>query len=279
MNADRSSDEERRAGTSADAILSVRDLTVRFGSFTAVDAISFDAQRGHITSIIGPNGAGKSSLFNLVSGAIRPSAGSVVFDGRDLTGAPPYRMLAAGLARSFQITNLFFELSVRENLRLAAQFIERGRGLLRPIGASRAATRRVDELIEGFHLEQSADELAGYLSHGEQRRLEIAVSLAARPKLLLLDEPTQGMSHADTAETEEMIRALAGELSILLIEHDVELVMNLSDHVIVMHQGAKLAEGSPAEIRGDPVVQAAYFGAADGAAEAHHAAASHASAY
>ena len=256
----------------SEAILSVRGLSVRFGALTAVDAMDFDARRGQITSIIGPNGAGKSSLFSLVSGAIRPSAGKVVFDGRDLTGAAPHRMLAAGLARSFQITNLFFELPVRENLRLAAQFVEHGRGLLRPVAASRAATRRVDELIDGFHLQHQADELAGYLSHGEQRRLEIAVALAARPTMLLLDEPTQGMSHADTAETEAMIRALAGSVSILLIEHDVELVMNLSDHVIVMHQGAKLAEGSPAAIRGDPAVQAAYFGEA-GDAKATDAAA------
>jgi branched-chain amino acid transport system ATP-binding protein len=242
-------------------ILSVRELSVRFGALTAVNRVSFDAQRGHITSVIGPNGAGKSTLFNLISGAFRPSAGRVVFDGHDLTGAPPYRLLAAGLARSFQITNLFFELPVRENLRLAAQFLQHGRGLLRPVAASREANARVDELVAQFGLAPKADELAGHLSHGEQRRLEIAVALAARPKLLLLDEPTQGMSHADTQETEALIRQLADEqLSILLVEHDVDVVMNLSDHVVVMHQGAKLAEGAPAAVRADPAVQAAYFG-------------------
>lgn len=242
-------------------ILSVRGLSVRFGALRAVDDVSFDAQRGHITAVIGPNGAGKSSLFNLISGAIRPSAGRVEFDGRDLTGARPDRMLAHGLARSFQITNLFFELPVRENLRLAAQFLCGGRGLLRPVTASRAALQRVDELIERFRLQGQAGALAGTLSHGEQRRLEIAVALAARPRMLLLDEPTQGMSHADTQETEAMIRSLAGEqLSILLVEHDVDLVMNLSDHVVVMHQGAKLAEGPPQQVRADAAVQAAYFG-------------------
>ena len=246
---------------SATPILSVRGLSVRFGALRAVDDVSFDAQRGHITAVIGPNGAGKSSLFNLISGAIRPSAGRVEFDGRDLTGARPDRMLAHGLARSFQITNLFFELPVRENLRLAAQFLCGGRGLLRPFAASRAALQRVDELIERFRLQAQADALAGTLSHGEQRRLEIAVALAARPRMLLLDEPTQGMSHADTQETEAMIRSLAGEqLSILLVEHDVDLVMNLSDHVVVMHQGAKLAEGPPQQVRADAAVQAAYFG-------------------
>lgn len=246
-----------------DAILQVSDLTVRFGALVAVNGVGFDAQRGHITAVIGPNGAGKSSLFNLISGAVRPSAGRVLLEGRDMTGASPERMLGAGLSRSFQITNLFFELPVRENLRLAAQFVERGRGLLRHVSASRVALQRVDELIERFALETRADELAGFLSHGEQRRLEIAVALAARPRLLLLDEPTQGMSHADTQDTAALISGLADEgLTILLVEHDVDLVMNLSDHVVVMHQGAKLAEGRPEVVRADPAVQAAYFGEA-----------------
>lgn len=243
-------------------ILSVRGLGVRFGALQAVNDVSLDAQRGKITAIIGPNGAGKSSLFNLISGAIAPSTGNVLFEGEDVTGASPDRMLRVGLARSFQITNLFFELPVRENLRLAAQFLEQGQGWLRPVGSSSSAGARVDELIAQFDLQAQADALAGYLSHGEQRRLEIAVALAARPRMLLLDEPTQGMSHADTQETEALIRSLATEhgLSILLVEHDVELVMNLSDHVVVMHQGQKLAEGTPAEVRGNASVQAAYFG-------------------
>ena len=248
------------AAASTDAILSVTDISVRFGSLLAVNSVSFAAQRGQITSVIGPNGAGKSTLFNLISGAIRPSAGCVIFDGQDLTGSAPHHMLAAGLARSFQITNLFFDLSVRENLRLAAQFLERGRGLLRPIASSKLALQRVDELVERFRLHPKLDELAGFLSHGEQRRLEIAVALAARPRMLLLDEPTQGMSHADTQETGAMIRSLAGEsLSILLVEHDVDLVMSLSDHVVVMHQGGKLAEGTPQQVRSNPAVQSAYF--------------------
>jgi branched-chain amino acid transport system ATP-binding protein len=252
--------------TTAIPILSVRGLSVRFGALAAVHEVSFDAQAGHITSVIGPNGAGKSTLFNLVSGAIRPSAGQVLFEERDVTGSSPHRMLASGLARSFQITNLFFDLSVRENLRLGAQFLERGRGLLRPVPHSLKAAERVDELIAQFALERQADELAGFLSHGEQRRLEIAVALASRPRMLLLDEPTQGMSHADTQETEALIRGLAGReaLSILLVEHDVDLVMSLSHHVVVMHQGQKLAEGTPLQVRDDPAVQAAYFGETGG---------------
>jgi len=241
-------------------ILAVRELSVRFGALCAVNMVSFEAQQGHITSVIGPNGAGKSTLFNLISGAIRPSGGSVLFDGQDVTGKGPNRLMQAGLARSFQITNLFFELSVYENLRLAAQALEpAGRALL-PVRRSVLALQRADELIEQFALAGKAHELAGYLSHGEQRRLEIAVALACRPKMLLLDEPTQGMSHGDTEETGAMIKSLAGELSILLVEHDVGLVMNLSDHVVVMTQGAKLAEGLPAEVRANPAVQAAYFG-------------------
>jgi branched-chain amino acid transport system ATP-binding protein len=248
------------------AILAVRNLTVRFGALTAVDAVSFEARQGHITSVIGPNGAGKSTLFNLISGAIRPSSGQVSFDGHDVTGKGSHRLMKAGLARSFQITNLFFELSVFENLRLAAQVLEPASSALWPIRRSKVALQRAEELIAQFGLAGKAHELAGVLSHGEQRRLEIAVALACRPKMLLLDEPTQGMSHADTEETGEMIKSLAGELSILLVEHDVGLVMNLSDHVVVMTQGAKLAEGLPAAVRANPAVQAAYFGQG-----AHHA--------
>jgi branched-chain amino acid transport system ATP-binding protein len=241
-------------------VLSVRGLSVRFGALTAVNNVSFDAQRGHITSVIGPNGAGKSTLFNLISGAIRPSGGTVSFNGQDVTARGPDQLMKAGLARSFQITNLFFELSVFENLRLAAQALEPASRALLPVRRSTVALERAEELIAQFGLSSKAHELAGYLSHGEQRRLEIAVALACKPKMLLLDEPTQGMSHADTEETGEMIKSLAGELSILLVEHDVGLVMKLSDHVVVMTQGAKLAEGLPADVRANPAVQAAYFG-------------------
>jgi branched-chain amino acid transport system ATP-binding protein len=243
-------------------ILEVDELSVRFGALAAVNRVSFAAERGRITSIIGPNGAGKSTLFNLVSGALRPDGGKVWFAGQDVTGLRPHRLHALGLARSFQITNLFFELPVYENLRLASQALEPAAALLRRVRARGPACARADELVERFGLEAQAHALAGHLSHGEQRRLEIAVALAARPRLLLLDEPTQGMSHGDTAQTGELIRALAGELTILLIEHDIGLVMDLSDHVVVLHQGAKLAEGTPQAVRANPAVQAAYFGPA-----------------
>lgn len=243
-------------------VLEVRDLSVSFGGLRAVDNISFAIARNRITTVIGPNGAGKSTLFNLISGAIPPRAGRVLIDGVDHTAQAPHRMQAAGLARSFQITNLFFELSVAENLRLAAQILEPMAMAFRPVRASRATLARVDELLARFGLADKADYPVGKLSHGEQRRLEVAVALACKPKVLLLDEPTQGMSHGDTEDTAKLIRSLSRDVTVLLIEHDIGLVMSLSDHVIVMHQGGKLAEGAPEEVRNNPAVQTAYFGQA-----------------
>lgn len=250
---------ERRG---VEPLLAVDGLSVRFGALRAVDRVSFAIAERKITSIIGPNGAGKSTLFNLISGAVRPDSGRILFRGADVTGRSPDQMLDAGLARSFQITNLFFELSVFENLRLAAQRVEPARRAFLPTSRSVDALRRTEELILRFGLASKATEPVGALSHGEQRRMEIAVALATEPSLLLLDEPTQGMSHADTAETAALIKTVAENVTILLIEHDVDLVMDLSQHVIVMHQGTKLAEGDPVSIRADRKVQEAYFGEA-----------------
>ncbi|MEZ5890681.1 MAG: ABC transporter ATP-binding protein [Xanthobacteraceae bacterium] len=241
-------------------ILEVRDLSVSFGEVRAVSNVSFSVARNRITTIIGPNGAGKSTLFNLISGAIRPHAGAVLIDGIDRTGEAPNRLRRAGLSRSFQITNLFFDLTVFENLRLAAQFREPWWRELLPPGCSRSVMTEVNSLLNRFELVGQADNRAGELSHGEQRRLEIAVALACQPRLLLLDEPTQGMGHADTAATAALVRSLASEVTIVLIEHDIGLVMDLSHHVVVMHQGEKLAEGTPEQVRADPAVQTAYFG-------------------
>lgn len=240
--------------------LKVEGLSVAFGGIRAVDGVSFEAARNAITTVIGPNGAGKSTLFNLISGLIRPHAGRVILDEVERTGAPPHLMQQAGLGRSFQITNLFFELTVFENLQLAAQRLESPRQMLRPISRGEIGLQRVGELVERFGLQAKLGELAGALSHGEQRRLEIAVALAAKPSVLLLDEPTQGMSHGDTADTATLIRELSRDVTILLIEHDIGLVMDISDHIVVMHQGRKLAEGSPTEVRADPAVKSAYFG-------------------
>jgi len=252
---------------SADTLLRVEGLAISFGALRAVSDLSFSVSQGQITSVIGPNGAGKSTLFNLVSGSLQPQQGRVEFGGADVTAWPTHRLLRAGLSRSFQITNLFFELSVFENLRLAAQVLEPASRWWQPVARSAIARDRAEELLERFGLAAKATELAGHLSHGEQRRLEIAMALTSRPKLLLLDEPTQGMSHGDTQATAEMIKGLAGAgtqatagLTILLIEHDIDVVMNLSDQVVVMHQGAKLAEGTPREVRENAAVQKAYLG-------------------
>ena len=255
--------------TTGATILEVESLSVRFGALVAVNDVSFVAERGHITSVIGPNGAGKSTLFNLISGAIKPTTGKVTFNGEDVTETSPHRLARRGLARSFQITNLFAELSVYENLRLAAQVLEARSRLPLPVKSSSEALRRVDELIAQFSLGANVHERAGELSHGQQRRLEIAVALACRPMMLLLDEPTQGMSHADTEEIGALIKGLAGDLSILLVEHDVGLVLSLSDHVVVLNQGAKLSEGTPLQVRADPAVQAAYFGSGHGKGSEH----------
>jgi len=241
-------------------IIQIEKLGISFGGLKAVDGVSFDVERNRVTTVIGPNGAGKSTLFNLISGALRPRAGRVLLDGTDMTGKSPRQMQANGMARSFQITNLFFELPVKENLRIAAQLLEPRRHAFLPTVRSARALSKVDEMLVRFDLSGKADELAGNLSHGEQRRLEIAVCLASEPKVLLLDEPTQGMSQADTEETKELIRSLATSAAILLIEHDVGLIMSISDHVVVMHQGRRLAAGDPQTVRADPAVQAAYFG-------------------
>jgi branched-chain amino acid transport system ATP-binding protein len=246
----------------ATAILEVENLGVSFGGLAAVRDVSFRMARGSVTSVIGPNGAGKSTLFNLICGVLRPNGGRVVLNGREVTAWPPHRITRAGLARSFQITNLFFDLPVEENLRLAAQVLEPNARLLQPKRRSARANTKVRQLLDRFELSHQAGELAGYLSHGEQRRLEIAVALAGEPELLLLDEPTQGMSHGDTADTSRMIRELSRDISILLIEHDIELVMDLSQWVLVMHQGRKLSEGPPDQVRADPAVKKAYLGEA-----------------
>jgi branched-chain amino acid transport system ATP-binding protein len=241
-------------------ILEAHGLGISFGGLRAVDGVSFAAERNRITAIIGPNGAGKSTLFNLISGALRPRTGGVVFDGQTCTGASPSHMQALGLGRSFQITSVFPELTVAENLRLAVQVLERSTRWILPVSVNRAARERVDMLLDQFGLSPKAGDLVGTLSHGDQRRLEIAVSMAAEPKLLLLDEPTQGMSHGDTADTAQLIKELGRQITMLLIEHDIDLVMTISDHVMVMAQGRKLAEGTPASVRANPAVQAAYFG-------------------
>jgi branched-chain amino acid transport system ATP-binding protein len=247
-------------------MIRVTDLSKSFGALRAVNHLSFEAMPNRITSIIGPNGAGKSTAFNLIAGTLRPDSGRVELEGHDVTGEPSYRLAKLGVARSFQITNLFFGLSVLENIRFACQSLESRNRFLARLDRLSALVRRATEILEKFGLDESADELVGNLSHGDQRRVEIAICMALSPRVLMLDEPTQGMSPAETAEIDKLIKSLAGRVTVLLIEHDIDLVMNISDHVIVMHQGRKLFEGPPNEVRASPAVREAYLGAEHAAA-------------
>jgi branched-chain amino acid transport system ATP-binding protein len=245
-------------------MIAVRGLAKSFGALRAVSDLDFEVRPGQVTSIIGPNGAGKSTVFNLIAGTIRPDAGRVELDGRDVTALAPHALAQLGLARSFQISNLFFGLTVLENVRLACQARAPRKRFLARLDRDRALADRARAILAEFAIADLADEPAANLSHGDQRRLEIAVCMASRPRVLLLDEPTQGMSPAETLAVDALIKSLAGRVSVLMIEHDVDLVMNISDHVIVLHQGQKLFEGPPAQVRNSSAVRAAYLGA-------HHA--------
>ena len=244
-------------------MLELEALSKSFGGLRAVHEVSFAAVAGGVTSVIGPNGAGKSTLFNLISGALRPDRGRVRLGGVEITGLPTNRIARMGLARSFQITNLFARLSVRENVRLALQALEARSGYLVSLGRLARLNARADALLDEFGLLAYATEPALTLSHGDQRRLEIAVCMGSTPRVLLLDEPTQGMSPSETAATDELVKRLAGRVTVVLVEHDIDLVMGISDKIVVLHQGAKLAEGTPAEVRADRAVQDAYLGVQD----------------
>jgi len=239
-------------------MIKVSALNKAFGGLRAVRDLSFEAAPHCVTSIIGPNGAGKSTAFNLIAGTLRPDSGTVELDGRDITGQAPFALTRLGVARSFQITNLFFGLSAFENVRLACQSLEPRSSYLVRLDRLPRPQARARAILEEFGLQESANELVGNLSHGDQRRVEIAVCMALEPRLLMLDEPTQGMS--PSAEFDALIKSLTGRVTILLIEHDIDLVMSLSDHVIVMHQGEKLFEGTPDRVRASSLVRQAYLG-------------------
>jgi branched-chain amino acid transport system ATP-binding protein len=241
-------------------ILEVDQVTQRFGKFVALNQVSVAFQPGKLTAIIGPNGAGKSTFFNVVSGAFAPTQGRIRFQGRDITGLAQHEFARIGIAKSFQITNVFKQLSAHENVRVAAQMRESRFALLRPRAGMKALMVKADALLERVGLAGLRDKTAADLAHGQQRALEIAMALASEPVLLLMDEPTAGMSPEETGVMMQLITELAAERTVVLVEHKMKLVMGLCERLIVLHHGEFLAEGTPEQISNNADVRRVYLG-------------------
>lgn len=244
----------------SEPILQTKSVGKNFGGFVALKDISVSFPRGKLTAIIGPNGAGKSTFFNIISGAFPPSSGSVVFEGQDISNEPPHRFARIGIAKSFQITSVFPELSTLENVRVAVQARSKRFDIFNARGKFPELAARAGELLKLVGLDRRRNNRARELAHGEQRSLEIAMALAADPKLLLLDEPTAGMSPEETREMMTLIAKLAADRTVVLVEHKMKLVMGLAERVIVLHHGELLAEGTPEEIRNNEQVKRVYLG-------------------
>jgi branched-chain amino acid transport system ATP-binding protein len=245
-------------GTSA-PLLRTELLTVRFGGLTALNSVNFEVGRDEIRAIIGPNGAGKSTFFNCLTGVLRPSSGRILFKGEDITGLTADRISRKGIARSYQITNILPNATALENVRIAAQSRRHGWSMLTHHAAYGDIIAKAQAVLESVGLRGKAEELAANLSHGEQRNLEIGIALATEPELLCLDEPTAGMSAAETHDTIELVRRIAKNLTILIVEHDMQVVMKLANRITVLHYGEVLAEGTPAEIQRNPKVLEVYL--------------------
>ena len=244
-------------------LLECRGLVRRFGALVAVDGVSLALEPGEIRAVIGPNGAGKSTVFNLITSTLKPHAGEVFFSGEEITGLPVHRVAQKGIARTFQRCHVFPALSVRENVRIAAQARRADRW--RPLagGALFAATcAAADAALDLMRLADVADVKAGLLAHGNQRLLEVAMALAQRPRLLLLDEPTQGLSVEETDQAVGILRNMlrAGGLTVILVEHDMEVVFRLADKITVLHRGRVIADGAPDAVKANGEVQSAYLG-------------------
>jgi branched-chain amino acid transport system ATP-binding protein len=242
-------------------VFKTEGLTKRFSGFTAVNDVSLEIPEGGVRTIIGPNGAGKTTFFNLLSGALPPSEGRIFFRDRDVTALEPYQRARLGIARSFQITNIFGRLSVAENVRLAVQAVRDGKAnFFLPLKNTRAIGAATDRILNDIGLWPARNARAENLSHGDQRRLEIGLVLASDPPVLLLDEPLAGMSPTETHETVALIQRISPNRTIMLVEHDIDVVMAISTTITVFQTGAVLASGTPEEIRADQRVQRAYLG-------------------
>ncbi len=247
-----------QSGTLIEAI----GVTKHYGRFAALGGVDLKIRRHTVHSVIGPNGAGKTTLFHMLTGTGAVTGGRILFDGRDVTREPDHLRVQRGMARSFQVTSLFASLPVRENLRLAAQGVRPRQALdcwRAPVG-ERACAGTVADVLARIGLERQADAPASVLSHGQQRRLEVGMALAARPQAIFLDEPTSGMGIDDLEDMKQLIRSLRDAHTVVLIEHNMNIVMDISDTVTVMQQGRVLAEGLPASIRADERVRTAYLG-------------------
>jgi branched-chain amino acid transport system ATP-binding protein len=240
-------------------VLRTEGLTIRFGGLMALGDVNFEIQRGEIRAIIGPNGAGKSTFFNCLTGVLRPTSGRILFNGEDITGLSPDRISQKGIARSYQITNILPNATTLENVRIAAQSRRHGWNMLKHHSAFKDIIEKSESVLQSVGLAAKADELAANLSHGEQRNLEIGVALATEPQLLCLDEPTAGMSAAETHNTMALVRRIAENLTILIVEHDMHVVMGLAHRITVLHYGRVLAEGTPTEIQQNPRVLEVYL--------------------
>jgi branched-chain amino acid transport system ATP-binding protein len=246
-------------GVASDHILRTEKLSVRFGGLTALNQVNFEVARGEVRAIIGPNGAGKSTFFNCLTGVLRPSDGCIMFNGEDITGLASNKISQKGIARSYQITNILPNATVLENVRIAAQSRRHAWNMIAHHSAFADINEKAEAALDSVGLLGNADELAVNLSHGDQRNLEIGIALATEPTLLCLDEPTAGMSAAETHETMGLVRRIAENLTILIVEHDMQVVMELADRITVLHYGEILAEGTPEEIQRNPKVLEVYL--------------------
>jgi branched-chain amino acid transport system ATP-binding protein len=241
-------------------ILRTTGVSKKFGGFLALNNITAEFSSGGITSIIGPNGAGKSTYFNLLSGALRPSSGRIEFEGRDVSNVAQHKFVHMGIAKSFQITNVFPQLTTRENIRVGLQAFVSRYDIWRPRAKLPGLVDKADALLAEVGLWDRGDRLAQELAHGEQRALEIGMALASNPRLLLLDEPTAGMSPEETRIMMDLIVALSKERTVILVEHKMKLIMGISDRVLVLHHGELLAQGTPTEVRQNEQVKRVYLG-------------------